>query len=164
MNHTGGYSMPKEIERKFLVSNNTYKMSLSGMLYKQGYLSTDIERTVRVRICGNKAFLTIKGTIVGATRAEYEYEIPVKDAEEMLDKLCHRPIIEKHRYRYEYKGFVWEIDEFFGENRGLILAEVELEGEDQVFEKPEWIGKEVTDDFRYCNSSLVENPYKNWGK
>jgi CYTH domain-containing protein len=106
--------------------------------------------------------LTVKGITTGASRPEYEYEIPVTDADEMLDELCERYLIEKKRYKIEYKGFIWEVDEFFGENQGLIVAEVELENEDQSYEKPEWIGDEVTGDPKYFNSNLVKDPYLKW--
>ena len=127
----------------------------------QGYLNSVRERTVRVRIAGGKGYLTIKGIRVGASRPEFEYEIPVEDAEMLLD-LCEKPLIEKNRYRVVEGDFTWEIDEFFGENRGLVIAEIELEHEDQEFSIPDWIGKEVTDDPRYYNASLIKNPYKTW--
>jgi CYTH domain-containing protein len=132
-----------------------------GTKYRQGYLSTDKERTVRVRIAGNKAMLTIKGITQGASRAEYEYEIPVEDAEELLD-LCQRPIIEKWRHEIEHAGMTWEVDEFFGDNQGLVLAEVELDSPDEAFDLPPWVGKEVTDDPRYFNANLVNHPFRNW--
>ena len=117
---------------------------------------------MRVRTIGDQGYLTVKGLTVGATRLEFEYEIPVADADTMLDDLCERPLIEKRRYKVEYDDLVWEIDEFFGENDGLIVAEVELEREDQRFEKPPWIGEEVTGDPRYFNSNLVQHPYSEW--
>ncbi|MCK4888804.1 MAG: CYTH domain-containing protein [Candidatus Aminicenantes bacterium] len=154
--------MGKEIERKFLIKGNDWKKNSKEVLFRQGYLSTVKERTVRVRTIDNKGFLTIKGITVGATRAEYEYEISVSDANEMLDSLCEKPIIEKTRTKIEYKGLIWEVDEFFGENEGLIVAEVELVSEDQEPAIPEWIGEEVTGDPRYFNSNLIKNPFKNW--
>ena len=154
--------MGKEIERKFLIKGDDWKKNSKEVLFRQGYLSTVKERTVRVRTIDNKGFLTIKGITVGATRAEYEYEISVSDANEMLDSLCEKPIIEKTRTKIEYKGLIWEIDKFFGENEGLIVAEVELVSEDQQPEIPEWIGEEVTGDPRYFNSNLIKNPFKNW--
>ena len=154
--------MGKEIERKFLVKGDTWRENSEGVLFRQGYLSTIKERTVRVRTIDSKGFLTIKGITVGATRAEYEYEISVSDANEMLDSLCEKPIIEKNRTKIEYKGLIWEVDEFFGENEGLIFAEVELDSEDQDIALPEWIGEEVTGDHRYFNSNLIRNPFKNW--
>jgi CYTH domain-containing protein len=153
--------MSKEIERKFLVEGDRWRTA-KGTTYRQGYLSTVKERSVRVRLAGDKAFLTIKGLTKGATRSEYEYEIPVRDAEEMLDKLCERPLIEKRRYKIEHAGLTWEVDEFFGENQGLVVAEVELKSEDQAIDRPPWIGKEVTDDPRYYNVNLVKHPYREW--
>ena len=154
--------MGREIERKFLVKFDTYKGSSNGILYKQGYLCSEVERVVRVRLIGCKAYITIKGKNVGAARDEYEYEIPYKDAEEIIEKLCEKPIVEKIRYMDEYEGFTWEIDEFHGENEGLIVAEIELNSENENFKKPDWVGEEVTDDSRYYNSNLGRNPYKNW--
>jgi len=153
--------MALEIERKFLVNNNAWPEE-QGVLYRQGYLNSVKERTVRVRIIGDKGYLTVKGISRGAVRAEYEYEIPGVEAEAMLDDLCEKPLIEKMRYKIAYKGFVWEVDEFCGENQGLIMAEVELESEGQKFEKPEWIGKEVTADPRYYNANLIHHPYSRW--
>jgi adenylate cyclase len=154
--------MAKEIERKFLVNGSEWKNLAKGTEYRQGYLSTVKERTVRVRTINSAGYLTIKGISTGATRLEYEYEISVADAHEMLDKLCERPLIEKKRYKIEYGGLIWEVDEFFGENEGLLVAEVELEDENQEIRKPEWIGKEVTGDPRYFNSNLSKTPYKRW--
>lgn len=150
--------MGKEIERKFLVKGDAWKSLAKGTSYRQGYLNSTKERTVRIRTVGDKAFLTIKGIAVGATRAEYEYEIPMADCNAMLDNLVEKPIIEKKRYKVSYRGFTWEIDEFFGENQGLVVAEVELKSEDQVFETPDWIGQEVTGDPRYFNSNLISHP------
>jgi CYTH domain-containing protein len=151
-----------EIERKFLLTSTSWKQLAPGTLYRQGYLNSTKERTVRVRTIDDKGFLTIKGVSVGATRVEYEYEIPVADAQHLLDDLCEKPLIEKNRYKITHAGFVWEVDEFFGENMGLIVAEIELESEDQSFEKPEWVGEEVTGDPRYFNSSLIKEPYTQW--
>ena len=154
--------MGKEIERKFLVKDDTFKTLTRGTSYRQGYLNSQKERVVRVRTIADKGFLTVKGITTGATRVEYEYEIPVKDAEAMLDELCEKPLIEKNRYKIKQGNFIWEVDEFFGENQGLICAEVELESEAQSYDKPEWIGAEVTGDPKYFNSNLIQNPYKNW--
>ena len=154
--------MAKEIERKFLVRGNTWRGQDGGKRYRQGYLSTVKERTVRVRTTGDKGFITIKGMSVGATRSEYEYEIPLVDANEMLDRLCERPLIEKTRYRVSHEGLAWEIDEFEGDNRGLIIAEVELKDETQSVTLPGWIGQEVTGDHRYFNANLVANPFSQW--
>ncbi|MBW2443650.1 MAG: CYTH domain-containing protein [Deltaproteobacteria bacterium] len=154
--------MGTEIERKFLVTENSWRSLAAGVKYRQGYLNSAKERTVRVRTIDDKGFLTIKGITTGASRAEYEYEIPVGDADALLDNLCEKPLIEKNRYKIDFEGFVWEVDEFFGENQGLIVAEVELESEDQAFEKPGWIGEEVTGDPKYFNSNLINNPYLKW--
>jgi adenylate cyclase len=154
--------MGKEIERKFLVEGDVWRSQAMGTAYRQGYLNSAKERTVRIRTIDAKAFLTIKGLTVGATRSEYEYEIPVADCNAMLDALAEKPIIEKKRYKVPFAGLTWEIDEFFGENEGLIVAEVELESETQIFEKPEWAGEEVTADPRYFNSNLIKHPYTKW--
>ena len=154
--------MAKEIERKFLIAGDDWRGLAPGTTYRQGYLSTVKERTVRVRTIDDKGFLTIKGITVGATRAEYEYPIPVADAAEMLDDLCERPIIEKIRYKIPFGGLTWEVDEFLGVNAGLIVAEVELTDEDQVFSRPEWVGGEVTGDPRYFNANLIANPFSAW--
>jgi adenylate cyclase len=154
--------MPTEIERKFLVKDASYRSLGSYMHIRQGFLSTEKERVVRVRIHGKKAFLTIKGIAYGISRAEYEYKIPITHAKYMLDHLCIQPTIEKYRYIVNMEGFTWEIDEFAGENEGLIIAEIELQRDGQQFPKPEWIGDEVTGDARYYNANLVKNPYKHW--
>ena len=154
--------MPKEIERKFLVTGDGWRAKSIGKRYRQGYLSTVKERTVRVRTVDEKGFITVKGISVGAARSEYEYEIPAADANEMLDRLCERPLIEKTRYRIPMAGVVWEVDEFAGENRGLIVAEVEFESEAQQVSLPDWIGREVTDDPRYFNANLVAHPFTRW--
>ena len=153
--------MAQEIERKFLVQSEGWR-GAPGKTYRQGYLNRDMERTVRVRTVEDKAYLTIKGEPTGIARSEYEYEIPVRDADELLNTLCEKPLIEKVRYKIEYGGLVWEVDEFFGENAGLIMAEVELESEDQPFDKPDWIGQEVTDDARYYNANLSQHPFTAW--
>ena len=154
--------MPKEIERKFLVTGDGWRAKGVGKRYRQGYLSTVKERTVRVRTVDEKGSITVKGISIGAARSEYEYEIPAADANEMLDRLCERPLIEKMRYRIPMAGVVWEVDEFAGENRGLIVAEVELESEEQQVSLPDWIGREVTDDPRYFNATLVAHPFSRW--
>ncbi len=154
--------MGKEIEKKFLIAGDEWRKLAEGVPYRQGYLSTVKERTVRVRTIGKTGYLTIKGLTVGATRLEYEYEISVSDSNEMLDDLCEKPIIEKNRYKVEFAGLIWEIDEFFGENEGLVYAEVELTSEDQEINKPAWIGDEVTGDPRFFNSNLIAHPYSKW--
>ncbi|MGD1992351.1 MAG: CYTH domain-containing protein [Anaerolineae bacterium] len=154
--------MGKEIERKFLVDKDGDWRKAEGIHYRQGYLNTDKERIVRVRTIGQQGFLTIKGLTVGASRLEFEYEIPVSHAEQMLDELCERPLIEKNRHVVRHQGMLWEVDEFLGENAGLILAEVELESEGQGFETPDWVIEDVTGDPRYFNSNLVQNPYTTW--
>jgi CYTH domain-containing protein len=152
--------MAKEIERKFLVKEGAWRNE-KGTQYRQGYLNSAKERVVRVRTIDDKGYLTIKGITVGASRTEFEYEIPRQDADQLLD-LCEKPLIEKIRYQVLQGEFVWEIDEFVGENKGLIVAEVELESEDQEVPKPDWVGKEVTGDPRYFNSNLIKNPYTMW--
>ena len=156
-----GADMAEEIERKFLIANDGWR-SGEGRRYRQGYLSTVKERTVRVRVAGDRGYLTVKGVTRGATRAEFEYEIPPMDAEQMLDTLCERPLIEKRRYAVQYAGLTWEVDEFFGDNEGLMIAEVELESADQKVTLPPWVGREVTDDPRYYNANLVRHPYRTW--
>lgn len=154
--------MPVEIEKKFLLAGNAWRQNAVGSHYCQGYISTATGCTVRVRIAGNTGFLTIKGKGIGIVRPEFEYAIPVNDAREMLDSLCTGPLIEKMRYKVDYKGFTWEIDDFSGENEGLVIAEIELSREDEYFEKPPWIGREVTGDPRYFNARLVNNPFSKW--
>ncbi len=157
--------MGKEIERKFLLKNEQWRGLAEGTLYRQGYISTDENRAVRVRVIGEKGFLTIKGRQEKLlVRLEYEYEIPLADANELLDKLCDRPIIEKYRYKIPFAGMVWELDEFLGENAGLFVAEVELSHESQTVELPDWVGDEVTEDPRYLNVNLIQNPYNTWEK
>lgn len=155
--------MAKEIERKFLVKGDRWRDLAAGVSYRQGYLLRErTGKTIRIRIIGDQAFLTIKGQTKGLTRLEFEYPIPLADAVEMLEKLGDRPQIEKQRYRIPMGGFVWEVDEFFGENAGLIVAEIELNEEAQSFPKPEWISVEVTHASRYFNASLVDYPYSRW--
>jgi adenylate cyclase len=154
--------MPIEIERKFLVIGDSWRQGVTGTLYRQGYLCTDPERTVRVRLTGEAGTLTIKGKTEGISRAEFECPIPAAEAAELLDRLCLRPLIEKTRFRVEHAGRTWEIDEFFGVNEGLVLAEVELESADAQPELPPWAGQEVSDDPRYYNASLVQYPFSTW--
>ena len=154
--------MSIEIERKFLVTGDQWRIFTEGTDYRQGYLSTDPERTIRIRTIGEKGYLTIKGKTEKATRDEFEYEIPLEDANWMLEGLCKRPLIEKIRYEIRFNEFLWEIDEFKGENEGLIIAEVELNDVNTDIGLPDWIGKEVTDDPKYYNASLVKSPYSSW--
>jgi len=154
--------MGKEIEHKYLVRREAWRPSRFGVLYRQGYLSSVKERVVRVRIAGEKAFMTIKGPATGVSRPEFEYEIPVADAIIMLDQLCEKPLIEKTRYREEFDGHLWEIDDFHGDNDGLLLAEIEVASDTETFSVPPWVGAEVSDDPKYFNSNLGLNPYKKW--
>ncbi len=154
--------MAVEIERKFLVKNDAWRSLSTGTVYCQGYIPTAAGRTVRVRIIGDQGYLTIKGPSNGTTRAEFEYLIPVEEATEILETLCDRPFIKKKRYKIVQDELTWEVDEFFEENQGLILAEVELIDENQVVDLPDWIAEEVSYDSRYYNSNLVKNPYCQW--
>ena len=155
--------MAQEIERKFLVDGHFKHLAASHTRLVQGYLSSVPERTVRVRVRGKQAFLTIKGigSASGASRYEWEREIPLPEAEELM-KLCEPGIIEKTRYLVAVGSHMFEVDEFSGDNRGLVVAEVELASEDEAFEKPAWLGQEVTGETRYYNASLVKRPYKTW--
>lgn len=155
--------MAQEIERKFLVSGDFKQSAKTALRITQGYLCSDPERTVRVRIKGEKGFITIKGrcSASGVSRYEWEKEIPVSEVLELLE-LCKEGVIDKTRYLIEVGGHVFEVDEFYGDNEGLVLAEVELSSEDEAFEKPEWLGEEVTGDIRYYNSMLMKKPYKDW--
>lgn len=151
-----------EIERKFLLKPGVdWKPETEGTTIKQGYLSIDPERVIRVRIAGSHAFLTIKGKVSGISRTEMEYEIPIPDAEVLL-KLCLNSVVEKTRYKIDAGDLVWEVDVFEGDNKGLIMAEIELQNENQEFEKPAWIGEEVSFDKRYFNSYLSQTPYSKW--
>lgn len=153
-----------EIERKFLVLSEAFKENGHHKTYiVQGFLNTHPDRTVRVRLFGEIGFLTIKGksNLEGTTRAEWEWEITAREAEALL-RICEPGIIEKIRYQIPFGTHIFEVDEFLGENSGLIIAEIELKAEDEVFDKPVWLGKEVTGDLRYYNSNLSKQPYKNW--
>jgi adenylate cyclase len=154
--------MSIEIEKKFLVKDKTYKQLATGVHYRQGYLNRDKERTVRVRIAGDDAFLTIKGITRGIERLEFEYPISLTEANEMIDLLCEKPVIEKYRYSFYSNGHEWEVDEFLGENEGLVIAEVELDTTDELVDLPEWIGEEVTGNARYYNSMLSVEPFRLW--
>jgi len=154
-----------EIERKFLVKGKFKHLAKKSVKIKQGYISDNPEKTVRVRLKGDKAFLTIKGkgNKTGATRFEFEKEILVKDANELFN-LCSENLIEKTRYLIPNGKFTFEVDEFEGQNKGLVIAEIELQNEDDFFEKPNWLGEELTGDIRYYNSYLSKNPFTQWGK
>lgn len=154
--------MGAEIERKFLVIGTEWKRDSAGLHIRQGYLCHDPERVVRVRLAGETAWITIKGKTDGITRVEFEYGIPRADAACMLDVLCHKPIIEKTRHTLRHAAHTWEIDEFHGANRGLVVAEVELGSEDEPFARPPWLGREVSDDARYFNSNLGAHPFGEW--
>ena len=153
--------MAQEIERKFLVVSDAWRGLAQGERFVQGYLSSVPERTVRVRLAGLACTMTIKGRSVGIARQEFEYPLPLADAEALL-ALCERPLIEKTRYRIPHAGHLWEVDEFAGANAGLIIAEVELDSEDAKVELPSWVGAEVSHDPRYFNSNLVAKPYTTW--
>ncbi len=155
--------MATEIERKFLVLNEDWQVHINAELQiVQGYLATNEFSSTRIRIQNDKANINIKSATLGITRSEFEYAIPVVDAQSMIDDLCIKPVIEKTRYIVKYMHHTWEIDVFSGDNEGLIVAEIELSSPDEAFEKPSWLGKEVSNDARYYNVCLVKNPYKTW--
>ena len=153
--------MNKEIERKYLVKSNNWQKLAKGVFYCQGYIRTSGKQTVRIRIIGQQGYLTLKGENIGSTRAEFEYPIPITDAREILATLCDRPLIEKIRYKIPQGDLIWEVDEFLGENAGLVIAEVELTDENQEIKLPEWIDRQVTDP-KYYNSNLAKHPYSQW--
>ena len=153
--------MGTEIERKYLVAGDAWRELAEPVAYRQGYLSAEPTCTVRVRVAGERGYLTVKSKPVGAVRREFEYEIPVADAEQLFG-LCRQPLIEKTRRRIPHGDLVWEVDEFLGANAGLVVAECELAAEDQVVVEPPWVGREVTGDERYYNSSLAERPFTTW--
>ena len=155
--------MATEIERKFLILNQDWQEYTNKELrIVQGYLATNEFSSTRIRIQNDKANINIKSATLGITRTEFKYSIPVGDARLMLEDLCIKPVIEKTRFTVEHMGHTWEIDVFSGDNEGLIVAEIELSSPDEAFEKPSWIGEEVSNDARYYNACLVNNPYKNW--
>lgn len=155
--------MATEIERKFLLASDDWRAEVEeSMRLTQGYLSRGQQSAVRVRIKGDTAQLNIKHTIDGISRLEYEYPLPLTDAQEILERVALRPLIDKTRHHVRRGQHLWEIDEFYGENAGLIVAEIELNDPDEVFERPSWLGKEVSDDVRYYNSRLSECPYSQW--
>ncbi|HMP90500.1 MAG TPA: CYTH domain-containing protein [Kiritimatiellia bacterium] len=151
-----------EIERKFLVQGDAWRIG-EGAFICQGYLSREIHCTIRIRVAGNEAFLTIKGSANGIARAEFEYPIPLADAKSLL-AMCDQAPVEKIRREIVHAGMTWEVDEFLGVNAGLVIAELELESEDQPFERPDWLGAEVTGDPKYYNANLVTCPYSQWEK
>ncbi len=156
--------MDIEIERKFLVINERWKEDTTSKEYQQGYMCSGNGPTVRVRIAGEKSYITIKAKHEGISRLEFEYTIPTEEARVLLSEVCHQPIIEKRRYIKRFEGFIWEIDEFLGDNAGLILAEIELQSDDQRFPKPDWLGEEVSHLGRYYNASLCRYPFKEWSE
>lgn len=157
--------MAIEIEHKFLLANDDWREHINrSVKYRQGYLSSEASTSIRVRISDEKAWLNIKSATIGTHRHEYEYEIPLSDANEIIDHLCRKPIIEKTRHFVSHDGNIWEIDEFAGLNQGLRVAELELSEIGEAFAKPPWLGAEVTDDLRYYNNNLAIHPYSEWRK
>jgi len=155
--------MALEIEHKFLVANDTWRSQVQkSSLFKQGYLTRDGHCSIRVRLAEGQAWLNIKSATPGTTRLEYDFGIPYQEADALLETLCTKPLIEKTRHYVTYGAHTWEIDEFHGANAGLIVAEIELQSEGEAFERPPWLGVEVTDDLRYYNNQLALNPYCNW--
>lgn len=156
--------MSLEIERRFLIENDDWKAYADApLLLKQGYLSVEKERTIRVRIIGEQAWLTLKGYISDISRSEFEYEIPLQDAENIMDTMCPFKM-EKRRYPVKWGGFVFEIDVFEGENAPLVVAEIELPSEDTVFDRPDWLGREITSDGMFTNAYLSKHPFSTWQK
>lgn len=155
--------MALEIEHKFLLKNADWRACVDhAVVYRQGYLNRAQHSSIRVRIADQQAWLNIKSATIGNQRHEYEYPIPLQDATEMIAHLCHKPLIEKTRHFVKYAQHIWEIDEFKGENQGLIVAEIELSASGEAFERPPWIGREVTGDIRYYNNNLAQHPYAEW--
>jgi adenylate cyclase len=154
--------MAQEIERKFLVKDRSWREGASGQQVRQGYLSVAKSATVRVRVVGDQAWLTVKGPTRGITRLEFEYEIAANEAADMLKHLCRESVICKTRYRIAHGGHTWEVDRFHGANDGLVIAEIELASEDEYFERPAWLGQEVSGDPRYYNCSLSRYPFGEW--
>lgn len=155
--------MAIETERKFLVSKEKWQQLDKGecIFYKQGYISSEPAKTIRVRISVDKAFLTIKGNTTGASRAEFEYEIPVADANELFNNFCISSVA-KNRYEIHHAGKIWEVDEFLEENEGLLVAEIELQSENELFDLPAWVSEEVTEESKYYNANLASHPFKKW--
>lgn len=156
--------MHKEIERKFLVKNDDWRGKAKPVLFRQGYIARTVDRTARIRAANGKGFITIKIKVGPISRHEFEYEIPLQDANALLDSLAPEEIIEKNRYTFTECGHVWEIDEFLGANAGLIVAEVELKSEEEKIHLPSWAGEEVSKISKYFNSCLSQSPYGTWKK
>lgn len=156
--------MAQEIERKFLVSNDNWRNLAKPSLLRQAYLSAEDGRVVRIRVEDKSAWLTIKSKTTGISRGEWEYPIPLEEANQLLSEVCLQPVLEKHRYRIPLDGLIWEVDEFLGVNAPLVVAEVELNSELQTFTKPDWLGDEVSYDRRYANAALISHPYSAWEK
>jgi adenylate cyclase len=154
--------MAKEIERKFLIDMSFVNKLDDGKRISQGYVSTSDKTVVRARIKGNEAFLTLKGEVKGFTCSEFEYQIPLADAEKIIDELCSGGTVDKTRYEVAHGNHIWEVDVFHGRNEGLVVAEVELQHESENIELPKWVTKEVTGDTKYFNVSLLNNPYSKW--
>ena len=155
--------MAIEIERKFLLKNEQWReLVFKSIHYQQGYLNSDANSSVRIRTSDDTAKLNIKSATIGSQRAEYEYTIPMDDAQELLATLCHQPLVEKVRHLVKIESHIWEIDEFSGDNAGLIVAEIELSRVDENFIKPDWLGKDVTEELRYYNNQLCKHPFKKW--
>jgi adenylate cyclase len=155
--------MAIEIEHKFLLANNDWRKQIQkSVKYRQGYLSSQPTSSIRVRISDNQAWLNIKSATIGTQRLEFEYEIPMSDADEIIENLCRKPVIDKTRHFITIADVTWEIDEFEGENKGLIIAEIELPFAGKEFAKPHWLGKEVTHELRYYNNNLSTYPYSKW--
>lgn len=155
--------MAIEIERKFLLLNNAWRNEVSHSChYQQGYLSSNSQSSIRIRTADDQAWLNIKSATIGNQRLEYEYSIPLADAKEIMAQLCNKPVINKTRYFVHRTPHLWEIDEFYDDNDGLIVAEIELSTPDEHFELPEWLGAEVTQDLRYYNNNLIQHPYREW--
>ena len=154
--------MAIEIERKFLVKEKPFHLAKKSLRIRQGYIVNDQKQVIRVRKKGADYFLTIKGNTIGISRLEFEFPIPKEDAEELLKHFCKSALIDKTRHYVEYKGHTWEVDEFHGDNNGLIVAEIELDSEDETFDIPHWVGAEVTPDERYYNMNLATHPFKDW--
>ena len=154
--------MAIEIERKFLVKEKPFSIAKRSLKINQGYIINEKSKVIRVREKGDDYFLTIKGNNIGISRLEYDFPISKEDAKELIFHFCKTTVIEKTRHYIEHKGHTWEVDEFHGKNNGLIVAEIELESEDEKFEKPDWVGEEVTQDDRYYNMNLAIHPYTSW--